>query len=143
MPLSAVGLDEINQDAFSFGSALPNLILSWSLNNQNIAKLENPFWRNGLEVNNKNNGVMRLIAMKPGRTSIKLNAKITAPIDNIGQYQLDKDVEITDQLNIVIFDDLNVRKPNVERNTLLMAPQSEFQLKTNRDGASNTKVTYG
>ena len=39
IPLSAVGLDENNQDAFSFGSALPNLMMSWSLSNQNVAKV--------------------------------------------------------------------------------------------------------
>ena len=101
-----------------------------------------PFWRNGLEANNKNNGVMRLIAYKPGRTTIHLNTKITAPIDNLGQYQLDKDFEVTDQLDIVIFDNLVEEKHNDENNVYLMAPQSEFQLKINRDRASNAKIVY-
>lgn len=135
-------MDENNQDAFSFGSALPNLVLSWTLNNQNVAKLESPFWKSGLSANVKNNGAMRLIAMKPGRTTINLIAKITVPIDSISQYQLDRDIEVVDQLNIVIFDDLKTIEPNIDRNTLLMAPLSEFQLITNRDGAGNVKVTY-
>ena len=121
---------------------MPNLVLSWTLNNQNVAKLESPFWKSGLSANVKNNGAMRLIAMKPGRTTINLTAKITVPIDSISQYQLDRDIEVVDQLNIVIFDDLKTIEPNIERNTLLMAPLSEFQLITNRDGAGNVKVTY-
>ena len=50
IPLSAVGLDENNQDAFSFGSALPNLMLSWRLSNQNVAKvrLKFIFFREGI-----------------------------------------------------------------------------------------------
>ena len=85
---------------------------------------------------------MRLIATKPGRTTIHLNTKITAPIDSIGQYQLDKDFEVTDQLDIVIFDNLVEEKHNDENNVYLMAPQSEFQLKINRDQASNAKIVY-
>ena len=71
---------------------------------------------------------MRLIAKKPGRTTIKLNAKITAPIDLIGQAQLDRDMEFTDEMEVVIFEDINGKSPFIGRNALLMAPMSEHQL---------------
>ena len=98
MPLAWVGLDEVNQNAFSYGSAIPNLQIDWKMSNHEVASLESPFWKNGLSVNSDNNGAIRLIAKKPGRTTIKLNAKITAPIELIGQAQLERDMEYADEI---------------------------------------------
>ena len=71
---------------------------------------------------------MRLIAKKPGRTIIKLNAKITSPIELIGQAQLERDMEYSDEIEVVIFEDINGKSPFIGRNALLMAPMSEHQL---------------
>lgn len=85
---------------------------------------------------------MRFLARKPGRTVIKLGAKITAPIDTVGQFQLDKDMEFSDHLEIVVFEELRGRSPSVGDNNLLLAPNSEFQLRTNRDGVSGVVASY-
>lgn len=142
MPLAAVGQDLQNQNAFSYGSALPNLNLVWSASNQEVARLVSPFWRNGLTMNCNNNGAMRLVARKPGRIVINLSAKITAPIDSVGQHQLERDLAFKDQIEIVVFEDLNSRAPVVDRNTLLMGAQSDFQLRMNREGASGAKISF-
>ena len=128
MPIAWVGLDQVNQNAFSYGSALPNLQVDWKLTNHEVAALESPLWPNGITANSNNNGAMRLIAKKPGRTIIKLNAKITAPIELIGQAQLDKDMEFSDEIEVIIFEDINGKSPFIGRNSLLMTPMSEHQL---------------
>lgn len=142
MPLTMVGLDTSNQNAFSFGSAIPQLQVTWKLSHQEVATLRTPFWRNGIAVNDMNNGAMRLKSRKPGRTTVKLHVKITAPIDNIGQNQLEKDMEFTDEIEIIVFEDLSLKNPSIEHNTILMSPMSDHQLITNRDGASGVKTTY-
>ena len=51
------------------------------------------YHRNGLSPGSDslNNGVMRLVANRPGRVVIKLRAKITSPIGAAEQFQLDRD----------------------------------------------------
>ena len=142
IPLSLLGLDEKNQNSFAFASALPHLNIEWKLNNQEVAKLEGPLWRNGLSTNTQNSAVMRLLALKPGRVMIKVHATITKPISAVGQYQFDRDMEFTHQLEIIVFDDLKIKSPHIEKNTLLMGPTSEYHLKTNRDGVSGTKISF-
>ena len=142
MPLSLVGLDKSNQNAFAFGSALPNLQIEWKLSNQEVANLESPFWKNGIEINGKNNGAMRFVAKKAGRTSVKLHAKITAPIDVFGQNQFDRDMEFTDEIEVTVFEDLTGKSPYIGKNTLIMGPMTTHQIKTNRDGISGAKTTY-
>ncbi len=138
MPLSAVGLDFMNQNAYSFGSAIPHLQLAWSSSNQEVAELRSALWRNGLAPRMRNSAVMRLVAKKPGRIVIKVHAKITESIATAGQFQLDKDAEFTDQIEVVVIDDLAARAPSVPRNTLLMGVQSEYQLRTNREAGAKT-----
>lgn len=142
MPLAAVGLDTGNQNAYSFGSALPDVQLMWSANNHDAADLKSVFWRNGVAASSYNNGAMRLVAKKPGRVVIKLRAVITSPLEAAGQYQLDRNLEFKDQIEVRIFDDLAARAPHVPRNTLLMATYSEYDLKTNRDASPGATVTY-
>ncbi len=140
MPLSMVGLDKKNQQAFAYGSAQPYLSLGWKLTNQEVGTLESPFACNGIGINDKNNGAMRFVAKKAGRTTIKLKAKITQPIDILGQNQLEKDQDFTDYLEIVVIEDLKGKSPYIGKNSLILSPFSKHQLKTNRDGI--TKVSF-
>ena len=126
MPLSWVGLDELNQNAFAYGSAIPHLQVEWTTSDPHTASLESPFWTNGMAPNPNNNGAMRLIAKFYGQVTIKLSVKITAPIDLIGQAQLDRDIEFTDEIEVIIFQDVN--DWTIGRNSLVMAPFSEMEL---------------
>ncbi len=67
MPVAAVGVDVDNQNAFSFGTALPKLDLEWGASNADVADLVGVFHRSGFAHGRHNEGVMRLIAKKPGR----------------------------------------------------------------------------
>ena len=46
------------------------------------------------------------------------------------------------QIEIKVLDALALRSPSLPNNVVLMSPLSEFQLKTNRDFAPGTIVTY-
>ena len=55
---------------------------------------------------------------------------------------LDRDREFQDQIEIKVLESLALRAPLLPKNVVLMSPLSEFQLKTNRDFASGSIVTY-
>ena len=138
IPIIAVGSkDPINQNAYSFGSAIPNLKFSWSINNGEVAELRSVFHDNGVTGYGMfNTASMRLKAKKAGRILVKLKAQITSTLEGNNQYQFDKDAEFKDQLEIQVFDDLAFTNPNLlpSKRSLLMQTNSEYQLKTTRDG---------
>jgi len=145
IPLAAVGsTDQINQNAYAFGSSNPKLIFSWTISNGEVAELKSVFHESGATSNGNgetwNTGSMRLRAKKPGRVLIKLRARITSPIDSSNQFQFDRDAEFKDQLEIQVYEDFSLIHPNLpsSEKTLLMQTNSEFQLKTNKDG--NAKI---
>ena len=141
LPLAAVGAsDPVNQNAYAFGSANPKLVFNWSTSNGEVADLKSVFHANGVSNHGTfNTATIRLQAKKPGRVLIKLKAKITSSIDNINQYQFDRDEEFKDQLEIHVYDDFALTNPNFpSTKNVLMQTNSEFQLKTTRDG--NVKI---
>lgn len=68
-------------------------------------------------------------------SSDSLTAKVKQ--DHDGEFK-----EFRDQVEILVFDDLRVTSPpSLQRNGLLMSPNSEFQLGTNRERRGG-KVSY-
>ena len=93
-------------------------------------------------VSNVNSGVVRFVARKAGRVVVKLRIAITASVEGASQFQLDRDREFQDEVEIQVLDQLSLRYPRLPKNVVLMSPGSEFQLKTNRDFAPGSRVTY-
>ncbi len=58
------------------------------------------------------------------------------------QFQLDRDREFQDEIEIKVLESLALRAPHFPKNVVLMSPRSEFQLKTNRDFAPGSIVTF-
>ena len=132
MPVLAVGMDE-HQSPFSYGSASPVLHYEWTSNNPDSADLRPVHHRNGLATGKRNHGVMRLAAKKAGRVRIAVKATVTESLAASDQYQFDRDRTFTDTVEVEVFDDLSLQSPRLPRNTLLMSPNSEYQLRTNRE----------
>ena len=132
MPVLAVGTDE-HQSPFSYGSASPVLHYEWTCNNPDSADLRPVHHRNGLATGKRNHGVMRLAAKKAGRVRIAVKATVTESLAASDQYQFDRDRTFTDTVEVEVFDDLSLQSPRLPRNTLLMSPNSEYQLRTNRE----------
>ena len=132
MPVLAVGTDE-HQSPFSYGSASPVLHYEWTCNNPDSADLSPVHHRNGLATGKRNHGVMRLAAKKAGRVRIAVKATVTESLAASDQYQFDRDRTFTDTVEVEVFDDLSLQSPRLPRNSLLMSPNSEYQLRTNRE----------
>eukprot|EP00095_Tigriopus_kingsejongensis_P012070 maker-scaffold60_size442463-snap-gene-0.28 protein:Tk12070 transcript:maker-scaffold60_size442463-snap-gene-0.28-mRNA-1 annotation:"nuclear pore membrane glycoprotein 210" len=130
-----------DKNPYSHGSAVPHLDLTWDVGQQDSASLVSVFHRNHLELGRDNNGVMRLIAKKPGRVTIKLRAKISKSIPGAGQCQFESDRPLADDLEIQVIEDLDLKAPWLEENTLLMGTNSQFQLRTNRDSQGEIRYT--
>ena len=76
---------------------------------------------------------------------MKLRARITSSLDQLGgnQYQFDRDAEFKDQLEIQVFEDLALTNPNfLTSSRLLMQTNSQYQLKTTRDGDAKVVSYY-
>ena len=88
---------------------------------------------------------MRLKALRPGRVIVTLRARITQSMQHPNQYQFDKDNELKDTVEIDIFEDLQLERPDQSSrtNNLLMAVGSEYQLKTNKNEGKDFKVLDG
>lgn len=140
MPVMAYGTDE-HQNPYSHGSAIPYLDLTWDIGNQESADLVSVYHRNHLDLGKDNNGVMRFIARKPGRVTIKLNGKITKSIPLAGQFQFENDRPLSDTLEIQVVEDLDLKSPWLEENTLVMSTNSQYQLRTNRDSQGELRYS--
>ena len=87
---------------------------------------------------------MRVRGLKPGRVVVTLRAKISQSMNHPNQYQLDKDLELKDTIEIVVLDDLHVTSPShMPENNLLLAPGSHTHLKTNKEEGNTFKLLSG
>ena len=144
LPLVAVGgSDPSNQSPYAFGSAQPYINFAWSVNQAHLAALKNPFSAN-LVGDGNNGATMRVRGLKPGRVVVTLRAKISQSMNHPNQYQLDKDLELKDTIEIVVLDDLHVTSPShMPENNLLLAPGSHTHLKTNKEEGNTFKLLSG
>ena len=144
LPLQALGAsDPLNQNPYAFGSAQPYLSFTWSINQPHLGELYNPFSVNGVTSAGVNTAAMRLRAKKPGKISVILKVRISQNLQNPNQFQLDKDAEFKDKLDIEIVDDLRLERPSLPENNVLMAVGSKYQLKTNKNDGLSFQVLNG
>ncbi|XP_021353376.1 nuclear pore membrane glycoprotein 210-like isoform X2 [Mizuhopecten yessoensis] len=135
MPMYAVGATE-HETPFTFGSAIPPLTFSWSVSNKDVVFLENVFHSSGVFPQEQSDFANQLVAREPGRVTVKLEVTPT----RFRKVQVSGHVQMTDELQIEVFQKLAVISPSVCDGKLLMTPNTEAVVKTNRDGAA--KVTY-
>ncbi len=83
------------------------------------------------------------------RVLIKLKARITETLPGHNQFQLEGDRRFEHQLEVHVFEDLRIISPPPPTpassglaSFLLLAPESEFQLATNRDRGGARSVEY-
>lgn len=74
--------------------------------------------------------------------SVKVRVAITATQEAANQFQLDRDREFSDEIEIQVIEPLELRAPRIGSNLLLMSPRSSFQLQTNRDFGSGVRLAY-
>ncbi|KAE8293658.1 Nuclear pore membrane glycoprotein 210 [Larimichthys crocea] len=130
MPVYVMGLTN-SQTPFSFGNAIPYLTFHWSTTKRDILDLEPRHTEGNVELQSENNFGMRVTGKTRGRTGLKVVLKVTDP--NAGQL-VGNLQELTDEIQIQVYDKLHMLNPEVQAEELLMAPNSALKLQTNRDG---------
>ncbi|ODM96783.1 hypothetical protein Ocin01_09896 [Orchesella cincta] len=129
MPLRAVGLTD-NQDidtSLLLGADSPIMTFEWSSSNSECGELVHPFQVNGYNPPSGDQAQLQFHARRPGTTTIKLTVvfakkKFTAAVD----------ISVTDQMVLL-------NHPQTGP-SILMTPNSEISLKTNKD--SDALVSY-
>ncbi|XP_028266011.1 nuclear pore membrane glycoprotein 210 [Parambassis ranga] len=130
MPVYVMGLTN-SQTPFSFGSALPGLTFHWSTTKRDILDIQPRHTEANVELQSVHNFGMRVTGKTRGRTGLKVVLRVTDP--TAGQLVRDLQ-ELRDEIQIQVFDKLQMLNPDVEAGELLMAPNSALKLQTNRDG---------
>ncbi|RXG59998.1 Nuclear pore membrane glycoprotein, partial [Armadillidium vulgare] len=135
MPLYAVGGDS-SLNPMSYSTVIPPLLFAWSLNGKQMASFQTLYMENNVIESKENQGIIRIKALKPGRVSVALKVSVTVPHSGI-DYQIKNNVELTDKIEIKIFESLKLKNPISEDGKILLSPNAETKIETNRDSEEN------
>uniref|UniRef100_A0A4W5MVM5 Nucleoporin 210 n=1 Tax=Hucho hucho TaxID=62062 RepID=A0A4W5MVM5_9TELE len=130
MPVYVIGLTS-SQTPFSFGNTLPGLTFHWSTTKRDILELQSRHAEASFQLQSEHNFAMSVTGKTKGRTGLKVVLKVTDP--KAGQLER-KLLELSDELQIQVYDKLRMLNPAMEAEEILMAPNSGLILQTNRDG---------
>ncbi|XP_071780679.2 nuclear pore membrane glycoprotein 210 isoform X1 [Centroberyx gerrardi] len=130
MPVYVMGLTN-SQTPFSFGSALPGLTFHWSTTKRDILDVKSRHTEANMQLHSEHNFAMSVTGRTRGRTGLKVVLRATDP----KARQLEGNLqELSDEIQIQVYDKLHMLNPEVEAEEILMAPNSVLRLQTNRDG---------
>ncbi|KAB7497685.1 Nuclear pore membrane glycoprotein, partial [Armadillidium nasatum] len=135
MPLYAVGGDS-SLNPMAYSTVIPPLLFAWSLNGKQMASFQTLYMENNVIESKENQGIVRIKALKPGRVSVALKVSVTVPHSGI-DYQIKNNVELTDKIEIKIFESLKLKNPISEDGKILLSPNAETKIETNRDSEEN------
>lgn len=130
MPVYVVGHTE-NVTPFSFADVAPPLEFRWHVSNDQVALLRPVFYENGIELSDEGNFAVRFHALSSGQVTLKLTVK--------GHHS--RTAPMTDSITIQVFDRLGFLTPPIHDGSILMMPNTELYVKTNRHG-STAQLSY-
>ncbi|XP_052800976.1 nuclear pore membrane glycoprotein 210-like [Mya arenaria] len=130
MPMFAVGLTE-HETPFMFGASVPPFSFKWTVNKKDVAHLQSVYHKSNISPGQEGNFGSQLVAIETGHVSVRLQV---TPVK--GQGQVVGDDVLTDELQVQVFEELVMLQPRVCDGDLLMTPNTEAVLKTNRDGGA-------
>lgn len=130
MPVYVMGLTN-SQTPFSFGSVLPGFTFHWSTTKRDILDVQPRHIEANVELQSEHNFGMRVTGRTRGRTGLKVVLRVS---DHTAQQLVNNLQELSDEIQIQVYDKLHMLNPKVEAGELLMAPNSALKLQTNRDG---------
>jgi nuclear pore complex protein Nup210 len=132
MPVWAEGIPDVLSPII-IGSVHPPLRFSWSVSAREVGMVQHVFEDFGLIIAEEDMVSMRFFAVSPGRTFLRMDVYL--PPEMGGKVNVP---DFHDSLEIEVFEELLLIHPPyslTQRSPLLvLAPNSEVQLKTNRDG---------
>ncbi|XP_004581422.2 nuclear pore membrane glycoprotein 210 [Ochotona princeps] len=132
MPVYITGITN-NQNPFSFGNAVPGLTFHWSVTKRDILDLRGRHQEASIRLPSQYNFAMNVLGRVKGRTGLRVVAKAMDP--TAGQLHGFAQ-ELSDEIQIQVFEKLRLLSPAIEAEQILMSPNSLLKLQTNRDGAA-------
>ncbi|XP_031421461.1 nuclear pore membrane glycoprotein 210 [Clupea harengus] len=130
MPVYVMGLTG-SQTPFSLGNAVPGLTFHWSVTKRDILEVQTRHLEASVQLGAEHNFAMSVLGLSKGRTGLKVVVRATSP--KAGQL-VDYAKELSDELQIQVYEKLQLVNPAVQVEEILMTPNSNMKLQTNRDG---------
>ncbi|XP_070622690.1 nuclear pore membrane glycoprotein 210-like [Erythrolamprus reginae] len=132
MPVYVVGLTS-TLTPFSFGNSRPPLTFHWAVSKRDILDLLPRHSEISLALPPESNFAMAVQTRAAGRTSIRVSVQTS----DAGTGQFEGNVtELLDEVQILVFDKLQLFSPECPTEQILMSMNSQLKLLTNRDGAA-------
>uniref|UniRef100_A0A8C5TEY0 Nucleoporin 210 n=1 Tax=Malurus cyaneus samueli TaxID=2593467 RepID=A0A8C5TEY0_9PASS len=129
MPVYVMGITS-SQTPFSFGSAMPGLTFHWSVTKRDTLDVRTRHSEAAFHLPANYNFAVDVYGKVKGRTGLKVVVKVLDPA--AGQfYNMAR--ELSDEIQIQVFEKLHLVTPEVAAEQILMSPNSFIKLQTNRD----------
>uniref|UniRef100_A0A8D0H3J3 Nucleoporin 210 n=1 Tax=Sphenodon punctatus TaxID=8508 RepID=A0A8D0H3J3_SPHPU len=129
MPVYVMGITS-NQTPFSFGNAIPGLTFHWSVTKRDILDLKTRHSEASLQLPANYNFAMEVYGRGKGRTGLKVVVK---SLDPTAEQFHNMARELSDEIQIQVFEKLSLIAPELRVEQILMSPNSFIKLQTNRD----------
>ncbi|XP_040424350.1 nuclear pore membrane glycoprotein 210 [Cygnus olor] len=129
MPVYVMGITS-SQTPFSFGNAVPGLTFHWSVTKRDTLDIKTRHNEASFQLPAKYNFAMDVYGRVKGRTGLKVVVKVLDPAAN-QFYNMAR--ELSDEIQIQVYEKLHLVTPEVETEQILMSPNSFIKLQTNRD----------
>uniref|UniRef100_A0AAY4EK95 BIG2 domain-containing protein n=1 Tax=Denticeps clupeoides TaxID=299321 RepID=A0AAY4EK95_9TELE len=130
MPVYVMGLTS-GQTPFSFGNAIPGLTFHWSVTKRDMLEVHTRHSEASVQLPSEHNFAMNVFGKTKGRTGLKVVVKAVDPY--AGHFEGNVR-ELSDELQIQVYEKLQLLRPEVQTEEILMSPNSNLKLQTNRDG---------
>ncbi|XP_078517577.1 nuclear pore membrane glycoprotein 210 [Lissotriton helveticus] len=130
MPVHVMGVTS-NQTPFSFGNAVPGLTFKWSVTKRDILDVKTRHDEASIHLPAIYNFAMNIYSRAKGKTGLKV---VVRALDPTARQLYNFARELSDEIQIQVFEKLSLLSPEVEGEQILMAPNSFIKLQTNRDG---------
>ncbi|XP_023791491.1 nuclear pore membrane glycoprotein 210 [Cyanistes caeruleus] len=129
MPVYVTGITS-TQTPFSFGNAVPGLTFHWSVTKRDTLDVRTRLSEADFQLPANYNFAVDVYGRVKGRTGLKVVVKV---LDAAANQFYNMARELSDEIQIQVFEKLHLITPEAERGQILMSPNSFMKLQTNRD----------
>lgn len=139
IPVWAAGIPDV-LSPLVLGSVQPSILFKWHVSSPDVIELRDVFFNTGIEIHDKDKLSMRVKALKPGRATLHLSVTTRGAVVRTPEKM---SVILSDFIELEVFEELRLVKPDLGPaafKPILLAPETTFQLQTNKDGVD--QITY-
>ncbi|NXB46474.1 PO210 protein, partial [Leucopsar rothschildi] len=128
MPVYVMGITS-TQTTFSFGNAMPGLTFHWSVTKRDTLDVRTRHSEAAFQLPANYNFAVDVHGRVKGRTGLKVVVKV---LDAAANQFYNMARELSDEIQIQVFEKLHLLTPETETEQILMSPNSFIKLRTNR-----------